>query len=124
MSASSVSAICAIFGRIGFRHFLRAVAQAHDARRGALDQRLGQRKECVAVAVLGDGVGKIVVELLRDVSREFEMLLLVVANRDMGRAIDQNVGRHQHRIIVKPNGSVLTVLAGLLLELRHPVEPA
>ena len=52
------------------------------------------------------------------------MLLLVFADRHMGRAIDQNVGRHQRRIGVKTDRGVLAVLAGLLLELRHPVEPA
>ncbi len=52
------------------------------------------------------------------------MLLLVVADRHMGGAIHQNVGRHQHRIIVEADGRVLAVLAGLFLELGHAVEPA
>ena len=34
-----------IFRRVGLRHFLRAVAQAHHARRRPLDQRLGQRED-------------------------------------------------------------------------------
>ncbi len=52
------------------------------------------------------------------------MLLLVFADRHMGGAIDQNVGRHQRRISVEADRGVLAVLAGLLLELRHAVEPA
>ena len=52
------------------------------------------------------------------------MLLLVVADRHVGGAIDQNVGRHQVRIDVEPDRGVLAVLAGLLLELGHAVEPA
>ena len=52
------------------------------------------------------------------------MLLLVLADRHMGRAIDENVGSHQRGIGIEANGRVLAVLAGLLLELRHPVEPA
>ena len=52
------------------------------------------------------------------------MLLLVLADRHVGRAIDQNVGGHQARIGVKADRCVLAVLAGLLLELRHAVEPA
>ena len=52
------------------------------------------------------------------------MLLLVLADRHVGGAIDQNVGRHQRRIGVKTDGGVLAVLAGLLLELRHAIEPA
>ena len=52
------------------------------------------------------------------------MLLLVLADRHMRRVIEQNVGGHQVRIDVKPRARVLAVLAGLLLELRHAVEPA
>ncbi len=71
-----------------------------------------------------DRGGKIEIEFLRDVAGEFEMLLLVLADRDMGRAIDKNIGGHQTRIGIKPDGGVLAVLARLLLELRHAVEPA
>jgi hypothetical protein len=78
----------------------------------------------VAESALGDLSGEVVVELLRDVARELEMLLLVVADRHVGGAIKQDVGRHQHRIIVEADGSVLAVLARLLLELGHAVEPA
>ena len=81
-------------------------------------------KKRLAEAELGDLRGEIIVEFLRDVARELQMLLLVLADRHVGRAIDQNVGRHQARIGVKPDGGVLAVLARLLLELRHAVEPA
>ena len=52
------------------------------------------------------------------------MLLLVLADRHMRRLVGQDVGRHQGRIGVEPDGGVLAVLAGLLLELGHAVEPA
>src|ERR1700738_2757624 len=52
------------------------------------------------------------------------MLLLVLANRDVGRAIGKNIGGHQARIGIKPNRGVLAVLASFLLELRHAIEPA
>ena len=71
-----------------------------------------------------DRIGKVVVEFLRDVARQLQMLLLVLADRHMGGAVQQNVRGHQHRIIVEPDGRVLAVLAGLLLELRHAAEPA
>ena len=71
-----------------------------------------------------DRIGKVVVEFLRDVPRQLQMLLLVLADGHMRGAIQQDVRRHQHRIIVEPNGSVLAVLAGLLLELGHAAEPA
>ena len=76
------------------------------------------------MAVGGDRGGEIVVELLRDVARQLQMLLLIVADRNMGRAIDENVGCHQHRIVVEANGRILPVLARFLLELGHAVEPA
>ena len=113
-----------LIGGIRLRHLLGAVAQRHHARRRALDQRLGQREERVAEAVRADRVGEVVVELLRDVARQLEMLLLVLADRHVGGAIDQDVGRHQGRIGVEPDRGVLAVLAGLLLELGHAVEPA
>ncbi len=55
---------------------------------------------------------------------KFEVLLLVLPDRHVRRAIGQNVGRHQVRIGIETDGCVLAVLAGLLLELRHAVEPA
>ena len=52
------------------------------------------------------------------------MLLLVLADRHMGRVVEQNVGGHQVRIDIEPGRRLLAVLAGLLLELGHAVEPA
>ena len=86
-----------IFRRVRLRHFLRAVAQAHHPRRRPLDQRLGQREERVAMAVGGDLGREIVVELLRDVAGELEMLLLVVADRHVGGAIDAECRRPSAR---------------------------
>ena len=99
--------------------------QAHDPGRRPGDDRLRQREEdTVRVAERIDLVGKVVVEFLGDVARELEMLLLVVADRDVSGTIDENVGRHQVGVGVQPDRSVLAVLAGLFLELRHAVEPA
>ncbi len=52
------------------------------------------------------------------------MLLLVLADRHVGGVIEQNVGGHQVGIDIEPGGRLLAVLAGLLLELGHAVEPA
>ena len=41
---------------------------------------------------------EIVVELDRDVARQFEMLLLVLADRHVRRLVEQDVGGLQHRI--------------------------
>src|SRR5438093_5596410 len=52
------------------------------------------------------------------------MLLLVLSDRHVRGAIEQDVRRHQHRIIVETHGGVLAILARLLLELGHAAEPA
>ena len=114
-----------IIRSIGLRHLFRAVAQRHDPCRFAGDQRLGQGKECVAETfVPWIESAEIIVELLRDVARELKVLLLILADRHMRGAIDENVGRHQRRIGVEADRRILAVLARLLLELRHPIEPA
>src|SRR4051794_15491704 len=74
--------------------------------------------------MLLDARGEIVIELLCDIARKLQMLFLVFTDRHMRRAIDQNIGRHERGIGVETDGRVLAILAGLLLELRHAVEPA
>ncbi len=67
----------------------------------------------------------VVVELGRDVARQLEVLLLVVADRHVRRLVEQDVGRHQRGIREKPERFRLGVLArGLVLPLRHAVHPA
>ncbi|MNN25197.1 hypothetical protein D3C81_1386560 [compost metagenome] len=52
------------------------------------------------------------------------MLLLVLADRHLGRLVEQDVRRLQHRIGVEADAGAFLVLARLLLELGHPVQPA
>jgi hypothetical protein len=87
-------------------------------------KRLGEGEEGLAVPVRDDGGCEVVVELHRDVPRQLEVLLLVLADRNMGRPVGQDVGGHQGRVGEEADGGVLPVLARLLLELRHAVEPA
>src|SRR3546814_15453062 len=63
------------------------------------------------------------VELDRDIAAEFQMLLLIFAHGNMGRLVEQNVGSLQHGIDEQANAGTLAVLACLVLELRHPIEP-
>ena len=67
---------------------------------------------------------EVAVELLGDVASQFQVLLLVLADGNVRRLVEENVGRHQVRVGVEADRGVLPVLARLLLELRHPVEPA
>jgi len=52
------------------------------------------------------------------------MLLLVVADRNVGCPVKQNVGCHERRIGEQAQRSIFAILAGLVLELRHAVHPA
>src|SRR4029450_1301374 len=71
-----------------------------------------------------NGFRKVIVELLSDVARELQVLLLILSYRHMRRSINENVGGHQRRIGVQADRGVLAVLARLLLELGHAIEPA
>ena len=51
------------------------------------------------------------------------MLSLVVADGDEVGAVDQDVGRHQHRVGEQPDADGL-LAGGLLLELGHPAQLA
>ena len=73
--------------------FACAVAQAHDAcRRAAADERLGHHEQ------IDIEVG---VELERDVAGQLDMLLLVLADGDMRRLVEQDVGGLEHRVGVR-----------------------
>src|SRR5712675_1176705 len=52
------------------------------------------------------------------------MLLLVFAHRHMGGMVGKDVRRHQIWIDIQPDGRILAILAGLVLELGHAVQPA
>src|SRR5262249_56517145 len=71
-----------------------------------------------------DRLSEVVVELLREVARELQVLLLVLADGYMRGTVNEDVGGHQGRIGVETDGGILAVLARLLLELGHAVEPA
>ena len=63
------------------------------------------------------------VHSLRNVAGELDVLPLVVADRDEARVVKKDVGGHQRRIGEKPRAGALALLAALLLELRHALEP-
>ena len=106
----------AIVRGIGLAHLGRPVAQAHDPRARSINQGLGQGEEARG--------GKVIVKLGGNVAGQFEVLLLVLANRHAGGLIDQNIGRLQHGIGVEPDAGAFLVLARLFLELGHAVQPA
>ena len=52
------------------------------------------------------------------------MLLLVFADRHVRGFVEQNVRRLQHRIIEQTHGRTLCILASLVFELGHALQPA
>ena len=80
--------------------------KAHHPGRGALDHRLGQREEVDAV---------VVVELGGDVAGELDVLLLVLADRDVGGVVEQDVGGHQRRVGERPSEAFSVFLPALSL---------
>jgi hypothetical protein len=75
------------------------------------DDRVGHRELVAEAGVEAD----------RQVAGEFEMLLLIVAHRDGVRPIQQDVGRHQHRVGKEAEvaGTLRLVLAGSSTQLPH-----
>ncbi len=64
------------------------------------------------------------VELLGDIAGQFQVLTLVFTDRYMGCLVDQDIGGLQHGVGIETHRSALLVLAGLVLELSHTIEPA
>mmetsp|Transcript_50157 Transcript_50157/g.132002 ORF Transcript_50157/g.132002 Transcript_50157/m.132002 type:complete len:478 (+) Transcript_50157:177-1610(+) len=112
-----------VLGALG--HLGGAVLQAHHARIRLLDEslRLNERLLLLVLAVL-------VVEAARNVTRELEVLPLVLAHGDELRLVEQDVRRHQHRVAKQAHANRLAVararflLRLLLLELDHALQPA
>jgi len=67
-----------------------------------------------------------VVEAARDLARDLDVRRLVDADRNVGRLVDQDVGRLQQRIAEEAVGREVLVLEALDLVLvrRHALEPA
>jgi len=100
-------------GRRGRRlaHLRRRVLQVGDLRGLLDDVRLGQP----------EGLAEPVVEALREVAGELQVLALVLAHRDAVGLVDQDVRGLQDRVREQADGGAVgAALGGLVLELRHP----
>ena len=70
-------------------HLDRGVVESHDA--GAYLGNYGFRHD--------EGLAEETVKPLRDVPRQFDMLTLVLANRHLMCIVEQDVSRHEHRVV-------------------------
>ena len=59
----------------------------------------------------------------RDLAGQLEVLGLILADRHQVGAIEQDVGRHQHRVVQQARRDAFESLR-LIFELRHPLELA
>ena len=94
----------------GLAHLFRRIGERHDAGPDLGDDGLGH----------GEQVTEPVVEPLRQVAGQLQVLGLVIPHRHGVGAVDEDVGGHQDRIGEQPE--LLTGLVGLLLVLRHTFE--
>ena len=63
------------------------------------------------------------VPLPGDLAGQLEVLSLILAHRHQVRAVEQDVGGHQHRIVEQPGRDTFETLR-LIFELRHPLQLA
>ena len=90
------------------------IVQRHDARAELAHH--GSR--------LDKGLAEAEVEGVGEVTRQLDVLALVVANRHGVGLIEQDVGGHQRRIVVETGADRLAVVTRLGLELCHAVQPS
>ena len=109
--------------RVALAHLAAAVGQAHHPRPLLEDQWLGhlQHRDHLAVGVAGAEAG--IHPLLGDVARQLKVLLLVFAHGHQISVVEEDVGRHQHRVIQQAHRDLIPLFDGLLLELDHPLQP-
>ena len=76
-------------------------------RLASVSSGLGSGKKSLAAAELG-------VPLPGDLAGQLEVLDLILAHRHQVRAIEQDVGRHQHRIVEQPGRDAFELAATYL----------
>ena len=102
--------VVAVVIRLG--HFLRRLQQRHHARAGFRNERLRHFED---VAIQG-------IKALGDIAAQFQMLFLIFANRYLVGLIQQDVCRHQYRIIKQTGVDVLRIARGFVFELGHTAQ--
>ena len=127
-SVFALRIFCAIASSLSVSR-IRLISDGSDLDILAVPSRRLITRAAVPPPMYGSGTtnsstSKSLLNLHRDVAGQLDMLLLVLADRHVGGAVEQDVGRLQHRIGEQPDRRALAVLAGLVLELGHPVEPA
>jgi len=72
---------------------------------------------------LGLLITKLVVEAPSDISRQLQMLPLILSHGHKLRLVQQNIRSHQYGVVEKTHPHVFPLLDRLLFELNHPLQP-
>ena len=99
-------------GGSALRHFGGWIVERHDARADFLDEWLGN----------GKGLAEFGVEAARDDACEFQVLELILTDRNDGPVIEQDVASHERWIGEEADGDVFSLLDRLVFVLRHAFE--
>ena len=95
---------------VGLTHLLRRFLQAHDTSSVLSQEDFGNGKYVFTVNSI---------KPLCQVTRNFQVLLLVITDRNKIRLVQQNVGGHQGRIGQKPGRHGVAALRSLIFVLSH-----
>jgi len=115
---------------VALGHLGSAVREAHDA--GPLlenngigfdKDRPGRDAGRLAALLVLVSLAKQVVEPTDNVSCQFQVLPLVLANRDLGGLVEHNVGGHENGVGEETDTDGFALLFGLFLELDHALQP-
>ena len=90
-------------------HFFSRLLQRHNLCTGFADKGFGQR----------EGFTVKTIETVRNIAGNFQMLLLVHADRHVVCLIQQNIRRHQHRISKQTDVDVFRVFLTFIFKLCH-----
>ncbi|MBA7592891.1 hypothetical protein ES708_35093 [subsurface metagenome] len=101
-------------GGFALAHLFGGVVQPHDAGADIGYKRPGQ----------DEGLAVDIVEPLRRIPGQLYVLFLVFPHRHDIGIVEQDIGRHQGRVIKEPNAHLLLVFGRFLLELGHALHPA
>mmetsp|Transcript_14616 Transcript_14616/g.61732 ORF Transcript_14616/g.61732 Transcript_14616/m.61732 type:complete len:347 (+) Transcript_14616:1728-2768(+) len=119
-----------------FGHLRRPVRQGHDPRASLGDVSIGDAQDVPAPEPARGRPGSLrahllplpssvqVVDAPGDVTSELQVLPLILAHGHDVRVVEQDIARHEHRIVQQSHAHVLARLTRLLLELDHLLEPA
>ncbi|CNV14760.1 Uncharacterised protein [Salmonella enterica subsp. enterica serovar Bovismorbificans] len=99
---------------VRFGHFLRRLQQRHHARAGFWNKRFRYFENITIQPV----------KTLGDIAAQFQMLLLIFAYRHQIGLVQQDVCRHQHRVIKQAGVNVFRIARRFIFKLRHTAQLA